>query len=204
LRKRLPDRAEALERLGLDPGFPVLYVTGGAQGANAINKAIADALPELLAKWQIIHQCGDKPMEYGEAYLNEVARGLDNQSRRRYVIKPYIGPEIVDVFTVADVLVSRSGAATINEITRIGLPAILVPYPLSVANEQERLARMLEQAQAAIVIDQSNLSKESLLIVLEKLGKEERDTMRKRALALAPQNVEERITRAIFEMPGQA
>jgi UDP-N-acetylglucosamine--N-acetylmuramyl-(pentapeptide) pyrophosphoryl-undecaprenol N-acetylglucosamine transferase len=204
LRKRLPDRTEALERLGLDPGFPVLYVTGGAQGANAINKAVADALPELLAKWQIIHQCGDKPMEYGEAYLNEVARGLDNQSRRRYVIKPYIGPEIVDVFTVADVLVSRSGAATINEITRMGLPAILVPYPLSLANEQERLARMLEQAQAAIVIDQSNLSKESLLIVLEKLGKEERDTMRKRALALAPQNVEERITRAIFEMPGQA
>jgi UDP-N-acetylglucosamine--N-acetylmuramyl-(pentapeptide) pyrophosphoryl-undecaprenol N-acetylglucosamine transferase len=202
LRRRHPDRAEALERLGLDHSLPLLYVTGGAQGANAINKTVADALPELLAKWQIIHQCGDKAMEHGEAYLNEVARGLDKEKRRRYVVKPYIGAEIADVFTAADALVSRSGAATINEITRIGLPAILVPYPLSVANEQERLARMLEVADAAIVIEQTNLNKESLLKALERLGKEERDTMKKRALAMAPQNVEERITRAIFEMPG--
>jgi UDP-N-acetylglucosamine--N-acetylmuramyl-(pentapeptide) pyrophosphoryl-undecaprenol N-acetylglucosamine transferase len=203
LRKSLPARAESLDRLGLDSRFPVLYVTGGAQGANAINKAIADALPDLLMRWQIIHQCGDKAMEFGEAYLNEMALALDPDTRRRYLVRPYIGAEIVDVFTVADVLVSRSGAATINEITRIGLPAILVPYPLSVANEQDRLARMLERAQAAIVIDQSSLTKESLLIALEKLGKEERDTMREKARALAPQNVEERITRAILEMPGQ-
>src|SRR5262249_30641832 len=144
LRKNLPARAEALERLGLDQRFPVLYVTGGAQGANAINKAIADALPDLLPRWQIIHQCGDTVMEFGEPYLNEMSQALDPDARRRYLVRPYIGAEIVDVFTVADVLVSRSGAATINEITRIGLPAILVPYPLSVANEQERLARMLE------------------------------------------------------------
>src|SRR5262249_36473606 len=203
LRKNLPSRSEALARLGLDPGFPVLYVTGGAQGANAINKAIADSLPDLLTRWQVIHQCGDKPVEFGEAYLNEMAQALDPDARRRYLVRPYIGAEIVDVFVAADVLISRSGAATINEITRIGLPAILVPYPLSVANEQDRLARILERAQAAIVIDQSNLTKESLLIALDKLGKEERDAMRDRARALAPQNGEERITRAILEMPGQ-
>jgi UDP-N-acetylglucosamine--N-acetylmuramyl-(pentapeptide) pyrophosphoryl-undecaprenol N-acetylglucosamine transferase len=204
LRKGLPARAQALERLGLDQAYPVLYVTGGAQGANAINKAIADALPELLSKWQIIHQCGDKAMQYGEPYLNEIASGLDQDRRRRYLVKPYIGPEIADVFTAADVLVSRSGAATINEITRIGLPSILVPYPLSVANEQDRLARMLERADAAIVIDQSNLNKESLIMALEELGKEERIAMKKRAQAMAPQNVEERIARAILEMQGQS
>src|SRR5262249_48496735 len=198
LRKNLPNRADALQRLGLDQTLPVLYVTGGAQGANGINKAIADALPDLLDKWQIIHQCGNAPMEYGEQYLNEAALRLDPGQRRRYLIKPYIGQEIVDVFTVADVLISRSGAATINEITRIGLAAVLVPYPLSVANEQERLARMLEKAEAAIVIDQNNLNKETLLIALNKLGKEERDAMRQRARALALQNVEERITRAIL------
>lgn len=204
LRKSLPSRSEALHRLGLDPGFPILYVTGGAQGANAINKAIADALPDLLTKWQIIHQCGDKAMEFGEAYLNQMAQGLDPDTRRRYLVRPYIGAEIVDVFGAADVLLSRSGAATINEITRIGLPAILVPYPLSVANEQDRLARILERAQAAIVIDQSKLTKETLLNTLEKLGKGERDAMRERVRALALQNVEERITRAILEMPGQS
>jgi len=204
LRKGLPTRKDALKRLGLDAGLPVLYVTGGAQGANAINKAIADALPDLVAKWQIIHQCGDKTMEYGEAYLNEVARKLDPDARRRYLIRPYIGPEIVDVFTAADVLVSRSGAATINEITRMGLPSILVPYPLAVANEQDRLARILERSEAAIVINQSDLNSESLIRALNKLGKEEREAMRRRARTLAPHNVEERITRAIFEMPGQS
>jgi UDP-N-acetylglucosamine--N-acetylmuramyl-(pentapeptide) pyrophosphoryl-undecaprenol N-acetylglucosamine transferase len=201
LRHRQTDRAAALEKLGLDPSFPLLYVTGGAQGANAINKAVADALPELLSKWQIIHQCGDKPMAYGESYLNEVARELDRDRCRHYVVKPYIGAEIVDVFAASDVLLSRSGAATINEITRLGLPSILVPYPLSVANEQERLARRLEEAGAALVIEQTNLNKESLLTALEKLGKEEREAMKKRALALAPQNVEERITQAILGMP---
>jgi UDP-N-acetylglucosamine--N-acetylmuramyl-(pentapeptide) pyrophosphoryl-undecaprenol N-acetylglucosamine transferase len=204
LRRGLPSRAEALERLGLDSSLPVLYVTGGAQGANAINKAIADALPDLLARWQIIHQCGDKSMEYGEAYLTDIAGRLNAESRRRYLIKPYIGTEIVDVFTAADVLVSRSGAATINEITRMGLPAILVPYPLAVANEQDRLARMLERSEAAIVISQSDLNSETLLGALEKLGKEEREAMKLRAQTLAPHNVEERITRAIFEMPDQS
>ena len=99
---------------------------------------------------------------------------------------------------------SRSGAATINEITRLGLPAILIPYPLSVANEQDRLARTLERADAAIVIDQSKLNKETLLFALEKLGKEERDAMRERAHTLAPKNVEERITGAILELQGQS
>jgi len=204
LRKQLPARSDALERLGLDKALPVLYVTGGAQGASAINKVIADALPQLLTKWQVIHQCGDKAMDYGEAYLNEIARGLDPDQRRRYFVTPYVGPEIVDVFTVAEALVSRSGAATINEITRLGLPAILIPYPLSVANEQDRLARTLERADAAIVIDQSKLNKETLLFALEKLGKEERDAMRERAHTLAPKNVEERITGAILELQGQS
>jgi len=204
LRKQLPARSDALERLGLDKALPVLYVTGGAQGASAINKVIADALPQLLTKWQVIHQCGDKAMDYGEAYLNEIARGLDPDHRRRYFVTPYVGPEIVDVFTVAEALVSRSGAATINEITRLGLPAFLIPYPLSVANEQDRLARTLERADAAIVIDQSKLNKETLLFALEKLGKEERDAMRERAHTLAPKNVEERITGAILELQGQS
>jgi UDP-N-acetylglucosamine--N-acetylmuramyl-(pentapeptide) pyrophosphoryl-undecaprenol N-acetylglucosamine transferase len=143
-------------------------------------------------------------MEYGEAYLNDIASKLNQETRRRYLIKPYIGPEIVDVFTAADVLVSRSGAATINEITRMGLPSILVPYPLAVANEQDRLARMLERSEAAIVISQQDLTSETLLRALEKLTKDERDAMRRRAQTLAPHNVEERITRAIFEMPGQS
>src|ERR1041384_336822 len=184
LKKGLPCRSEALHRLGLNSELPVLYVTGGAQGANALNKVVADALPDLLKDWQIIHQCGVNSMEYDATYLAEIANGLDRDLACRYLIKPYVGQEIVDVFAVVDILLSRSGAAIINEIIHIGLAAILVPYPASIAQEQQRLAQMLEEIGAAIVIDQTTLTKDKLIGVLGELGPVKRALMRARAKSL--------------------
>jgi UDP-N-acetylglucosamine--N-acetylmuramyl-(pentapeptide) pyrophosphoryl-undecaprenol N-acetylglucosamine transferase len=199
LKKGLPDRDEALSRLGLNPKLPVLYVTGGAQGANAINKVVADALPDLLKDWQIIHQCGVNSMEYDATYLAEVAKNLDGNLARHYLVKPYVGREIVDVFAVADVLLSRSGAATINEILQLGLTAILIPYPASASQEQQRLAQMLEKAGAAMVIDQSILTREKLVEALRELSPDKRASMKEMAKALAPERIDHTLSDVILQ-----
>jgi UDP-N-acetylglucosamine--N-acetylmuramyl-(pentapeptide) pyrophosphoryl-undecaprenol N-acetylglucosamine transferase len=199
LRKGLPGRAEALARLGLEPGTPVLYVTGGAQGANALNQVIAESLPELLQGWQVTHQCGTLPMEYGLDALKERAALLAPELSGRYRVMPYVGPEIVDVFSVADVMLSRSGAATINEIIRLGLVAILVPYPSSAGNEQKLLASILEKEGAAVMIEQQSLTKESFLGALSSLDEGRRAAVKERALGLAPERVEEQLAQVILE-----
>lgn len=181
----------------------MLYVTGGALGASAINHIVGDALPLLLNDWQIIHQCGDGEMRFGLRYLAEVAGRLDSRLSNRYILKSYIASEISDVFSVADVLLSRSGAAIVNEITRIGLVAILIPYPLSIGNEQQMLARMLEQTGAAVVLDQSLLTKEKLLCILSKLRqKENREPIRDKAKQLSLRDVESKLVDAIIRCFG--
>jgi UDP-N-acetylglucosamine--N-acetylmuramyl-(pentapeptide) pyrophosphoryl-undecaprenol N-acetylglucosamine transferase len=199
LRKGLRSREEALRRLELDGNLPVLYVTGGALGANVINQIVGDALAILLNDWQIIHQCGDGEMRFGLRYLTEVAGRLDSRLSNRYILKSYIASEISDVFSAADVLLSRSGAAIVNEITQIGLATILVPYPFSIGNEQQILARMLEQAGAAVVLDQSVLTKETLLSALSKLRlKENREPIRKKDKQLALTDVEYKLVDVII------
>jgi UDP-N-acetylglucosamine--N-acetylmuramyl-(pentapeptide) pyrophosphoryl-undecaprenol N-acetylglucosamine transferase len=204
LRNGLPTRADSVQRLRLDSALPVLYVTGGAQGANALNKVVGEALPELLEKWQVIHQSGGGKMEYGFTELTELASKLDPKLLHNYRIMPYVGREIVDVLSVADAVLSRSGAAIVNEIIRLGLPSVLVPYPQSIGDEQRHLARALEEAGAAMVLEQSALTKDVLLSTLYQLGPAERDAMRLRLRSLARDNVEEELAGAVLEMIGDA
>jgi UDP-N-acetylglucosamine--N-acetylmuramyl-(pentapeptide) pyrophosphoryl-undecaprenol N-acetylglucosamine transferase len=141
-------------------------------------------------------------MEYGFTALTELAGKLDPELSQRYRILPYVGKEIVDVLSVADAVLSRSGAAIVNEITRLGLPSILVPYPQSIGDEQRHLAKVLEAAGAAIVLDQSALTKQVLLNTLQQLGPAEREAMRLRVRSLARENVEEELAGAILGMIG--
>jgi UDP-N-acetylglucosamine--N-acetylmuramyl-(pentapeptide) pyrophosphoryl-undecaprenol N-acetylglucosamine transferase len=143
--------ADARERLGLDPNRLTVLAFGGSQGAHAINEAIACALPWLdgwTNRTQFIHLSGDKD----EAFLREAYHangftanviGFCNQMELAY--------------SVADIVVSRAGAATLSEIAAFGLPAILIPYPFAAADHQAHNAQVFERAGAARMIRQSHL-----------------------------------------------
>jgi UDP-N-acetylglucosamine--N-acetylmuramyl-(pentapeptide) pyrophosphoryl-undecaprenol N-acetylglucosamine transferase len=134
---------------GMTPGLPVVYVTGGAQGAAQVNDAVTGILPWLLERANVIHQCG----ESRTASVREVAGRLPAALAGRYLVAGFIGPELPDVLALADVVISRSGAGTIAELTALGKASVLIPLPTSAGDEQRHNARHLASLGAALALD---------------------------------------------------
>lgn len=139
---------QALALYGFDRRLPTVYVTGGAQGAQQINGVVREVLPWLLAHANVVHQCG--PANVDE--LRSAAAGLDPVLAGRYHLTGFLGPELPDVLALADVVVSRSGAGTLAELTALGKPAVFIPLATSAGNEQAHNARHLADAGAALAL----------------------------------------------------
>ncbi len=136
---------------------PTLLVFGGSQGAHAINQAVLAALPGLrgrLPTLRIIHQTGEKDYpEASTAYLHsdvpaEVSPFIDDMPR---------------VFARADLVLCRSGASTVAEITAAGKSAIFVPFPHAADDHQRRNAEALVRAGAALMIPEAELTSERIV-----------------------------------------
>jgi UDP-N-acetylglucosamine--N-acetylmuramyl-(pentapeptide) pyrophosphoryl-undecaprenol N-acetylglucosamine transferase len=161
------DREAALRRFDLDGDEPVVYVTGGAQGSAQINDLISAILPELLAHSQVIHQCGAASAQR----MREAADALPDKLRARYVLLEYINDEMPDVLAAADLVVSRSGAGTLAELTAVGLVPVLVPLVPTGGDEQRRNARRMVEAGAGRMLSGGDATPERLLAeLLELLG----------------------------------
>ncbi len=144
-----PDRA--VKSLGLDTfdrSLPTVYVTGGAQGSAQINTLVRGILPWLLARANVIHQCGPDNL----AALRQDTASLDANLAARYLLTAFVGPELPDVLALADVVIARSGAGTIAELTALGKAAVLVPLATSAGNEQAHNARHLQDTGAAMAL----------------------------------------------------
>ncbi|GAA2104426.1 undecaprenyldiphospho-muramoylpentapeptide beta-N-acetylglucosaminyltransferase [Streptomyces albiaxialis] len=139
----------ALGLTGFDRRLPTLYVTGGAQGSEQINAAVRAALPWLLERANVVHQCGPDH----EAAMRAHAAPLPAAHAGRYYVAGFVGPELPDVLALADVVLSRSGAGTLAELTALGKPAVFVPLASSAGNEQAHNARHLQQAGAAVALE---------------------------------------------------
>ncbi|WP_433916922.1 UDP-N-acetylglucosamine--N-acetylmuramyl-(pentapeptide) pyrophosphoryl-undecaprenol N-acetylglucosamine transferase [Streptomyces sp. NBC_01744] len=139
---------EVLGLRGFDRRLPTVYVTGGAQGSQQINDVVRDSLPWLLSNANVIHQCG--PSNVGA--LQQLATVMPSESAGRYYLTGFVGPELPDVLALADVVVSRSGAGTLAELTALGKPAVFIPLASSAGGEQAHNARHLEEAGAAVAL----------------------------------------------------
>ncbi len=168
------DRTRAIERFGFKPverDLPTLYVTGGAQGARIINQAVEAALPELLQRCRVIHQCGLQPVGQPQDYdsLQAAAQKLPAELRERYYLTRFVGEEIGDIFALADLVLSRAGAGTVTELCATGKPAVFVPLVPTGGDEQTRNAKRVEEAGGAVIISQSELTGPRLLQEVKKL-----------------------------------
>ncbi|WP_055589325.1 UDP-N-acetylglucosamine--N-acetylmuramyl-(pentapeptide) pyrophosphoryl-undecaprenol N-acetylglucosamine transferase [Peterkaempfera griseoplana] len=139
---------QALGLHGFDRALPTIYVTGGAQGSQQINTLVSGVLPWLLERANVIHQCG--PANVTD--LRHQAAGLPQSLTGRYYLAGFVGPELPDVLALADVVVSRSGAGTLAELTALGKAAVFVPLATSAGGEQEHNARHLQEAGAAVAL----------------------------------------------------
>jgi UDP-N-acetylglucosamine--N-acetylmuramyl-(pentapeptide) pyrophosphoryl-undecaprenol N-acetylglucosamine transferase len=193
-------RESACRRFTLDPALPIVYVTGGAQGSHKINRTVGDILPALLAGCQVIHQCGDHAQTGDRSWLADRARALAAPLRARYVLVPYVGAELSDVYAAADLVVGRSGAGTVNECLHLGKPAIYIPLPGASGDEQTANARLVEAAGGGVLFPQISLTAEALLQAVQRLLADRGmlDTMAQRARSLAVADAAERIADLIF------
>jgi UDP-N-acetylglucosamine--N-acetylmuramyl-(pentapeptide) pyrophosphoryl-undecaprenol N-acetylglucosamine transferase len=172
---------EAKGNLGfkIPEGRQVVFAFGGSQGSRTINRAVVDSLPALLRhrdKIFIIHGMGlCKSREYDAA--------ADTESRLRHTLSPdelalldgfYYRQDyfhnIADVYSVSDLIVCRSGAGSLNEISRVGKPSILIPKANLPGDHQVMNARAMKHAGAAEVLFEDTFLENGE--VLEKLDGE--------------------------------
>jgi UDP-N-acetylglucosamine--N-acetylmuramyl-(pentapeptide) pyrophosphoryl-undecaprenol N-acetylglucosamine transferase len=202
---RLGARDAAIARFGLDPSLPLVYITGGVQGAHRINRVVGEALPRVLELTQVIHQCGDNPTTGDRRWLEEQRARLPAGLARRYTIAPYVGDELADVYAAAALVFSRAGAGTLNECCQLGVPAIYVPLPGTSGDEQTTNARMVERVGGAAVLAQSSLTATSLVGAVRDLLADPRrlKEMADRARALAVPDAAERLTDLVLSVRNE-
>lgn len=175
---KLLGRDAACAVLGLDQSMKTVLVTGGSQGAQAINEALALALPSLLEvdpPIQIIHQAGDKNAKQLKERLDKGI--LQNP---KYFLRAYFD-DLSIAYAVSDLAVCRAGAMTVAELAVTGTPAFFVPYPYAAGDHQTHNARFVASKGAAVAVPQAKLSGQTLRDqILDLVSNEERlKSMRK-------------------------
>ena len=152
------DREAARIRLGIPDGLRVLLVFGGSQAVRRFNGAVAEALPRLVERVAVIHVTGDDG--YAGALAAREALPVDRQGR--YLPHPFLRDDMLTALAAADLVVGRAGSSTLAEVTALGLPLVVVPYPHA-SGHQRANARELVEAGAARLIDDAAFDAAALL-----------------------------------------
>jgi UDP-N-acetylglucosamine--N-acetylmuramyl-(pentapeptide) pyrophosphoryl-undecaprenol N-acetylglucosamine transferase len=181
---------EGRQLFGLPSERRIVLVFGGSLGASSINGAVLESLDDFLeAGCQFIWQTGQSDLQR----VSEAVSG-----------KPigWIGPFIDKMefaFAAADVVVCRAGATTLAELTRLGKPAILVPYPHAAADHQTSNARSLVNAGAALMIPDHELAAKLESALVELVNDQSRlDSMSRASLKLGKPKAGDEIAQKIL------
>jgi UDP-N-acetylglucosamine--N-acetylmuramyl-(pentapeptide) pyrophosphoryl-undecaprenol N-acetylglucosamine transferase len=147
--RALPSRADAIGRLGLNAGRKTLFAMGGSLGARTINDALTAIVESgtFPAGWQLLLATGETDYQRVHAAIGA----------RDAVILPYLN-DVADAYAVADLVLARAGASTLGELTALGKPALLVPYPYAADAHQEVNAARFAATGAAIVLRDGDLA----------------------------------------------
>ncbi|NEG70050.1 UDP-N-acetylglucosamine--N-acetylmuramyl-(pentapeptide) pyrophosphoryl-undecaprenol N-acetylglucosamine transferase [Bifidobacterium choloepi] len=156
---RAAARRDGAKALGLDPDRPIVVVTGGSLGAVSLNRAVAGAAKDLLAHAQVVHLTGKgKIDEVRDLVIKsagaDVLTGLGEESTpgRDYHAAQYL--ERIDLaFACADLVICRSGAGSVSELTALGLPAIYVPLPIGNGEQRFNAQPVVEAGGGMLVAD---------------------------------------------------
>lgn len=192
------DRTAARARFELDDAAVMLVVTGGSQGAPAINRLMTRVWAEVASRPEVHCRWATGPQHYA-AVREALAPAPDG---RRLVVEPYLY-DMDWSLAAADVAVGRAGAMTCTESLARGVPALLVPSPFVPEHTQERNAAHLAEAGAALSVTEDRLEAEgpkALLGLVDDPGR--RAAMRAAGRALYRPDALERIVDAVMEAGG--
>ena len=168
-----PIRGEILNVRRKRASRPVIFVTGGNQGAHSINEVVPEIIEPLLERYEVVLQTGGaerfKDFEMLTARVSQLPRRLQNRCQ---IFKWLNSTELAEVYARASLVVGRSGANTVGELAALGIPALFIPLPWAGGGEQQKNAQMLYEAGAAIILPQERLTPKRLLAAINAMIKE--------------------------------
>ncbi len=152
------NKLSAINQYGLVKNKKTIFIFGGSQGSSFLNKSIASVVDNFNYKAiQILWQTGDKEYQIYKKYINQSIKVI-----------PFIN-DMASAYAISDLVICRSGALTLSEITICGKPSILIPFPAAAGNHQLKNAKTLLDAGAGIIIEEKNLNSKKLLNTINKL-----------------------------------
>lgn len=194
------DPTGAHEFFKLDKNKKTILVLGGSQGAETINNIILETLPDLLYKYQIIHQTGTLNFDDVKARFNLIMS--ENHNKERYIPVPFLNVLSTRMAAgCADIIISRAGSA-IFEIASWGIPSIIIPITNSNGNHQRKNAFNYARTGACEVIEENNLSKNLLIAEIEKIlsSDDKLKEMKKNALSFSNQDAALKIAQRAIDI----
>lgn len=160
------NKSKLHQEFNFDPNKKTIFVIGGSQGANAINENILDILKELILNnnIQIIHQTGELTHEI---FTKRIPASVMESTA--YIARPFIdSPE--KCYHLADLIISRSGAMTVTEVTIMGKPAIFIPFPYAGNHQEANITRLVNSGGAVLLRQKGLKSKILLNAILETIN----------------------------------
>lgn len=177
-----------------------LLIVGGSLGAHAINQAVSGAAQKLRAQGlELWHQTGEADLAEVRAAYAQAGWQADGAR-----VEPFIHDMAV-AYAWADVVLCRAGATTVAELTVVGKPSVLVPFPLAAHDHQQANAKYLEQAGAAVILTQDQLGQIDLAEFLNEIlaAPERLARMGEAARSAGWPDAAARLADAVEEMAGE-
>lgn len=140
---------------------PKVLVLGGSQGAKSLNETLPRALARIRAAVDVVHQCGQAHVASVESLYRELGIGFVR-------VTPFID-DMPRAIAESDLVVGRAGAGAVSEITAVGRPSLLVPYPFASGDHQRINAEYLQNAGAAISVTNEQATTERMTTELDSL-----------------------------------
>jgi UDP-N-acetylglucosamine--N-acetylmuramyl-(pentapeptide) pyrophosphoryl-undecaprenol N-acetylglucosamine transferase len=180
----LPMRKELFVRVPHAGDRPLIFITGGSQGAKSLNEKIIPAIGRLTRDYTVIHQTGSHEMRSSDHYQVSHFIPVGKFSR---------------ILQNAKIVIARSGANTTIELAALGKVAILVPLPWSAENEQLLQAKWLAARGGAVVLEQDTLTTDTILACITAVRKdfEEYQSRAKKLSAVIPRDGAQRLAHIV-------
>jgi len=173
-----------------------ILVIGGSQGARALNQKVPEALASVKESLDVIHQCG--PSWYKETQ-DKYVDVKHNSDVREFI------DDMAEVYRWADIIICRSGAMTVAEVSAVGIASILIPYPAAVDDHQTANGSYLVKADAAVMLQEHNVTAAGLAAQIQKFNREILKSMAVNARQVARRDATERVVAELVpELSGAA
>ena len=196
------DKAKAKRELGLDEHTPLVVSVWGSLGATEMNKTVAGVIALAMKDkpFRMVHSAGKRGIASMTKFMEEELQ-LSGWNEAGLEVRDYIY-DMPRLMAAADIVLCRSGASTLAELTAMGKPAILVPSPNVVNNHQAKNARVLEKAGAAKLIVERDASAETLFNTITELLHDPAalQSMAENMKAMAVENATDEITSLVLSL----